>query len=215
MTDSVRIVSIQRLPRRNRLAVQLTDGSSFSVTPDVAARYRLAAGLSLVDHQIEAIITAQAHQDALAAALRLIAFRPRTEQEMRRALARRAVPETLREEIIARLRELGLINDASFAADFVESRDRTSPRSGRLLAQELRQKGIQRETAARSAETIDDRRAAYRAAEPRAGRMRGLEFADFERRLAAFLLRRGFSYETTRDTVRRLWKAVSNAPSNT
>ncbi len=134
---------------------------------------------------------------------------------MRQALARRSVPQTLRDEVISRLRELGLIDDEAFAASFVESRDRTSPRSRRLLAQELRQKGIGPEMAARSAETVDDRRAAYRAAEPRAARMHGLEFAGFERRLGSFLLRRGFSYETTRDTVRRLWKAVADPPSNT
>ena len=215
MTDSVRIVSIQRLPRRKRLTVHLTDGSSLSVTPDVAARHRLASGLSLAGHQIEAITAAQAREDAFAAALRLIAFRPRSEKEMQQALARRSVPPTLRGQVVSRLRELSLIDDAAFAASFVESRDRASPRSRRLLAQELRQKGIQRETAARSAETIDDGRAAYRAAEPRAGRMRGLQFADFERRLGTFLLRRGFSYETTRDTVRRLWKTVARGSSNT
>ncbi len=142
----------------------------------------------------------------MAAALRLVSFRPRSEKEMRRALARRAVSPALRDEVVSRLRELGLLDDAAFASSFVESRDRSSPRSRRLLAQELRQKGVARETASLSADAVDDADAAYRAAGRRAGAMRGLAFPDFERRLGGFLLRRGFSYETTRGTVRRLWQ---------
>ncbi len=142
----------------------------------------------------------------MAAALRHVAFRPRSEKEMRQALGRRAVSPALRDEVVSRLRELGLLDDAAFAASFVESRDRSSPRGRRLLAQELRQKGVARGLASESAAAVDDADAAYRAAGRRAGAMRGLDFPEFERRLGGFLLRRGFNYETTRGTVRRLWQ---------
>lgn len=210
MAPDLRVVHVERQPRRKRLAVHLSDGQTLSLTPDVAVRLRIASGGTLTGGRLEEIARFQAHEDAMAAALRLVAFRPRSEKEMRQALARRSVSPVLRDEVVSRLRELGLLDDAAFAASFVESRDRGSPRSQRLLVQELRQKGIAREVASLSADAVDDADAAYRAAERRASSMRGLAFPDFERRLGGFLLRRGFSYETTRGTVRRLWQAQSD-----
>lgn len=206
MAPDLRIIHIERQPRRKRFAAHLSDGRVLSLTPDIVAGFRLASGAALTGERVEEIASSQAREDAMAAALRLVAFRPRSEKEMRMALARRAFSPALRDEVVGRLRELGLVNDTAFATAFVELRDRSSPRSRRLLAQELRQKGVARETASLSADVVDDADAAYRAAERRAGAMRSLSYPDFERRLGGFLLRRGFSYETTRGTVRRLWQ---------
>jgi regulatory protein len=177
-----------------------------SLTPDIAARFRLAPGAALTGERRHEITAAQAREDAMATGLRLVTFRPRSEIEMRRALARRGVQPVLRDEVVSRLRELRLLDDRAFAAAFVESRDHSSPRSRRLLAQELRQKGVDREIASGAVEDVDDSDAAYRAAERRARSLSALPYADFERRLGTFLLRRGFSYETTRATTTRLWQ---------
>jgi regulatory protein len=206
MTDTLRITHIERQPRRKRLAVHTSDGASLTVTPDIAARFHLTQGQDVTHERLQMISAAQAREDAMAAALRLVAFRPRSEKEMRQALARRAVDPTLRDETVSRLRELGLLDDRSFAQSFVDSRDRSSPRSRRLLAQELRLKGVAREVASESAAAVDDADAAYRAAARRARSMTGVAYPDFERRLGAFLLRRGFNYQAARDTVRRLWR---------
>ena len=48
---------------------------------------------------------------------------------------------------IARLTELGMLDDAAFASAWVESRDRARPRGERALRSELAQKGIERSTA--------------------------------------------------------------------
>jgi len=209
--DRLTITHIQRQPRRRRLAILLSTGETISLTPDIAARFRLAAGQTLEPGRLHDITTAQAREDALAGALRLVAFRPRSEKEMRQALARRAVPPALQDETIARLRELRLLDDSAFAAAFVESRDRTSPRSRRLLAQELRQKGIPREIAAGAPTVVNEASAAYRAAQRRAAALKPLPYPDFQRRLGDFLLRRGFSYDTARATVRRLWAETRDA----
>jgi len=205
VSPAVRILQIERRPRQNRLRVHLSDAQVLSLTPDTAARFHVAPGRALTAKHLEVITAAQAREDALATALRLVASRPRSEEEMRRTLARRQVAASLREEIISRLRELSLLDDSAFAASFVESRDSSSPRSRRLLAQELRQKGVSRGIAAEATAAVDDGAAARRAAERRAAAMARLAYPDFERRLGSFLLRRGFSYETTQTTVRSLW----------
>lgn len=202
---------MERLPRRKRLSIHLSDGQVISLTPEIAARFHITPGRSLTGDRVETLAAAQDREDALATALRLVAFRPRSEKEMRQALGRRRVSPELREEIVSRLRELGLLDDRAFAASFVDSRDRSSPRGPRLLAQELRQKGLSREIASESVASIDDADAAYRAAQRGAGAMAMLPYPNFERRLGNFLLRRGFSYETTRATVRRLWQERPNS----
>lgn len=206
MSPDVRILHIERRPRQKRLRIHLSDARVLSLTPDIAARFNVAPSRALTAKHLGVITAAQDREDALAAALRLVASRPRSEQEMRGALARRRVAASLQEEIVSRLKELGLLDDSAFAASFVESRDGSSPRSRRLLAQELRQKGVSREIAAESTSAVNDGDAARRAGERRAAAMAELAYPDFERRLGSFLLRRGFSYETTQQTVRSLWQ---------
>ena len=205
LTGEIHVAAIERQPRRQRLSLHLSDGSVLSLTPDIVARFRLATGQSLTGERITTISGEQAREDAMATALRLIAFRPRSEKEMRQALARRAVTSGLQDDVIARLRELALLNDSAYAASFVESRDSSSPRSRRLLAQELRLKGVARDLASESVAAIDDIDAAYRAGQRRARSMSRLEYKDFERRLGGFLLRRGFGFDVVRQVVRRLW----------
>ena len=206
MSSDICVLQIERRPRQRRLSIRLSDGRVLCLTPDVAARFHITPGRTLTPDNLEAIAAAQAREDALSAALRLVASRPRSEKEMRQALARRRVPAALIGEMLSRLRELGLLDDRAFANSFVESRDQSRPRSRRLMAQELRQKGVSREIASESTTGIDDADAAYRAAQRRAGAMATLRYPNFERRLGGFLLRRGFSYQTTRATVRRLWQ---------
>ena len=88
----------------------------------------------------------------------------------------------------------------------MESREQHSPRGRRLLWQELAVKGIQQETAREATAELEEEEAALRAAEQRGSRFQGLDYPTFRRRLGDFLLRRGFSYETVRTTVEKLWR---------
>ena len=78
----------------------------------------------------------------LAAAARFLEARPRSVAEVRRQLTRAGYLTELVEGAIARLTELGMLDDAAFAAAWVESRDRAHPRGEHALIIELRQKGI-------------------------------------------------------------------------
>jgi regulatory protein len=213
LSQQSHIVNIERGPRAKRLTVTLTDATALSLTADVAARFGLMTGMALSAERRAEVAAAQAHEDAMAASLRLVAFRPRSEKELRQSLARRGVQPETRDAVATRLRELGLLDDKAFAISFVESRDRSSPRSRRLIAQELRQKGLARDVAAGAAEAVDDTDAAYRAAARRARSLIALPYTDFERRLGTFLLRRGFSHETAFSTVRVLWQEQSSGPA--
>jgi len=84
----------------------------------------------------------------LAAGLRFLEARSRSVAEVRTRLTRAGYRPELVEGAIARLVDLGMLDDAAFAAQWVESRDRAHPRGEAALMVELRQKGIDAPTIA-------------------------------------------------------------------
>ena len=92
----------------------------------------------------------------LEAALRFLEARQRSTVEVRTRLNRAGYRPDLVEGAIARLIELGMLDDQAFARAWVESRDRAHPRGERALQRELRMKGIDPEVVAG---TLEDRQA--------------------------------------------------------
>lgn len=82
----------------------------------------------------------------LEAAARFLEARSRSVYEVRRRLGGAGYRADLVEGAIVRLAELGMLDDQAFARTWVESRDRARPRGERAIREELRLKGIDRET---------------------------------------------------------------------
>jgi regulatory protein len=80
----------------------------------------------------------------LAAALRFLETRSRSIAEVRRRLGQAGYREDLVQGAIARLGELGVLDDEAFARSWVESRDRARPRGEIALRRELALKGVER-----------------------------------------------------------------------
>jgi regulatory protein len=80
----------------------------------------------------------------LEAAARFLEVRSRSIAEVRRRLTTAGYRRELIDGAIARLTELGVLDDETFARAWVESRDRARPRGERALQNELRLKGIDR-----------------------------------------------------------------------
>ena len=76
-------------------------------------------------------------------ALRRLSVRARSRKELAQDLKSRDVPAEAAAEVLDRFAEVGLINDAAFAEEWVESRGRRAGAS--RLRQELRVKGVAEE----------------------------------------------------------------------
>jgi regulatory protein len=74
--------------------------------------------------------------------LRMLAAAPRTRAQLAAALRRRGVPEEAAEAVLGRFADVKLIDDATFANAWVESRHHGRGLSGRALAAELRHRGV-------------------------------------------------------------------------
>ncbi len=201
----MQITAIEKQRRRRRANVYLDGRFTFSLSLGLLTEAGLHEGDALTPQQVDSLRQADVRHQAHEAALRLLAYRPRSEAEIRQRLARRGLPPQVVQETIARLRDQGLLSDAAFARFWVETRDQTSPRGRRLLWQELSAKGIERETIRQAIAPVAEEDAALRAAQKKARHLQGQDYSIFRRRLGDFLLRRGFPYPTVRTIVERLW----------
>ena len=128
---------------------------------------------------------------ARGAALRLLALRSRTASEMRDRLGRRFEKGTV-DEAVERLLSEGLLDDADFARQWRQSRERRKPRSRGMIARELKTRGVADDLIDNALEGYDSPEAARRAARRYASRQSGASRIIFDRRVGAFLARRGF-----------------------
>ena len=187
----------------NRVNVYLDGEFAFGLSRVVAAWLRV--GQQLEEEKIERLQAEDARERALQQAMLFLSYRPRSESEIRQNLRKHEIAESVIEQTIERLRQSGLANDDQFARAWVENRNTFRPRSRRMMAMELHQKGLEDEAVSSAIENVDDEALAYEAARKRAGRLNALEWSEFRRKLSEFLARRGFSYSVIAPIVTRVW----------
>jgi regulatory protein len=190
----------------NRVNVHLDGEYAFGLARIVAAWLRV--GQELDEEKLKRLQVEDARERAVQQALLFLSYRARSESEIRQNLHKHEIPDEVIEETLARLRQDGLANDGQFAQAWVENRSTFRPRSRRMLAMELRQKGLDDQAVSSALQDVDDEPLAYEAAKKRASRLKGLEWADFRKKLSEFLTRRGFSYSVIAPVVTRIWNEV-------
>jgi len=145
-------------------------------------------------------------RQATSAALNLLAYRPRAEGEIRTRLRQRGFPDGTIDETIDKLREWRYVDDQDFAERWIENRRERRPRSARMIAMELRGKGVEADTVSEAVDGagIDERADALRIATERWARLADLDAAVRVRRLTGFLSRRGYGFDVIRDVLKVL-----------
>jgi len=139
--------------------------------------------------------------------LRALTGAPKTRQQLADLLAQRGVPDDAAEAVLDRFTEVGLIDDAAFARAWVSSRQAGRGLARRALSAELRAKGVEPEVAAEAVAEVDDedeRAAARRLVERRAGSMQRLDRTTATRRLMGMLARKGYSGGLAAGVVREV-----------
>ena len=124
---------------------------------------------------------------------------PRTRAELAGTLAERGIPDEVADKVLERFSEVGLIDDAAFAAAWVESRHTGRGLARRALAHELRHRGVEDQVVRDAVEELDPDREEATARElvrrklrtmkvpaDRAGRQSAM------RRLLGMLARKGY-----------------------
>ena len=203
MTGSISAIEQQERRGGQRCNIFVDGRYAFSLSTEVALELRVGEPISDARHA--ELVMKDQQAKAFDAALHFLGSRPRSEREIRDRLSRGEYDPLVITHVIERLRRMRLVDDAAFAAYWVEQRATHKPRGARLLKQELRQKGVSQDVVAEALPEDDDQDGAYRTAQRKAVSLRALDERTFKQRLGGFLQRRGYGYETVRPVVNRLW----------
>ena len=145
-------------------------------------------------------------EQARALCLRLLTARARTRAELEGQLTKRGYPDDVSTRVLDRLADVGLIDDADFAEQWVRSRRVNAGKGKRALAAELRTKGVDNEVITAALSDIDagaERERAEQLVNDKLRRERNTEDeAKLTRRLVGMLARRGYSQTMAFDVVK-------------
>lgn len=198
--DDVRSDPIRRGPRPDEASVEPLEAQRESGRKGKSAEAPAAVTSAEVDPAVRA-------RDIC---LRQLTAGPRTAAQLGSAMARRGIDDDTIASVLVRFTEVGLIDDAAFAAAWVESRHAGRGLARRALAQELRHRGVAEEQVAVAVADLDPDRelATARAlAERRLASSRGQDPTVRFRRTAALLARKGYSPALSYRVIREVLEA--------
>jgi regulatory protein len=169
-------------------------------------------GKSIDQETIDRIILADTRERAHQIAVNFISYRPRSSKEVTDKLTRKGFAADLVREVVERLRELMLINDLEFSRMFIRDKLRGKPMGRALLRRKLLDKGISFQATERVLKeyvTDESEQEAAKALAVRKLKMSRARFSNLEpavrqKRLADYLLNRGFSTEVAYKIVRNI-----------
>ena len=144
-------------------------------------------------------------EQAKALCLRLLTGRARSRAELAEQLTKRGYPDDVSVRVLDRLATAGLVDDADFAEQWVRSRHGFAGKGRKVIAAELRTKGIDEELIADALADVDPDAERDRAEQLVRVRLRRESIDDEQRvtrRLVAMLARRGYGQSMAYDVVR-------------
>ena len=162
----------------------------------------VAAGRLKVGDQIDAetalqLQIDQQRRDAYQCALRFLGVRDRSALEIRQKLRKKGFDKAAVDHALQNLVEKKYVNDQLFAFNWINYRMRNSPRSSRLLAQELKRKGIGAADIASALADADDKDLALACLRRKRRRWRRFDGPERRQKMLALLGQKGFAYDVS------------------
>jgi len=198
-------------PQKNQKRFNIFIDGEFSLGLDAETLIKkgLKENQEISQKDIEKLIKENEVQRTLDRALRFLSYRPRSEKEIMDFLVRKQAGEETSKMVMARLKDLGMVDDKAFSAWWLEQRKTFRPKGKRLLVMELKRKGVNREIVDQLLENQteeDELETAKKILAKKANRWQGLSSLEFKKKAGEFLLRRGFSWETVNEAVAKFFK---------
>lgn len=212
-----REITALKAQKRNpqRVNIYLDGEFAFGLSRFVAGW--LEPGRKLSDAEIKRLQEQDTYEVAFQKALQFISYRPRSVDETRKRLSEKGFSDEVVESTLQKLLDKHYLDDLDFARQWIENRNEFRPRSDRLLAYELRLKGVADKeiTQALDKYSGDENELAYEAGIKKAKKCRQETKFDFQKKVGGFLSRRGFHYGIVKPTVERLWEEFGSDERST
>lgn len=148
------------------------------------------------------------------AALRFLDYRQRSEVELRdHLLYKRKYAGAVVKPVLDKLKRIGLVDDRSFALNWVNDRVTFKQKSSVVIRHELLQKGIDIEIIDLVIAGVSDEANAFKAGLKKARLLGNTDYLEFSRRLVPYLVRRAYGGEVIHKVIPLLWDMVNRENS--
>lgn len=191
--------------------VDLSEGEALQVSEDVLVRYRLLKGRELDEETIQEIKKSSGADFGFQLAMNYLSYQLRSEKEIRTYLKEKEILQEDRNKIVARLKELDLVNDLVYGESYVRTNMRLSDKGPKKLAQQMQQKGLKPEIIeqAFAQYTVEDQvQNARQTAEKTFGKNHGKSQKELLRKIQQTLMTKGFSQEVIQQAMADLPQEV-------
>lgn len=189
-------------PQRNKKRVNIfLDGKySFGLDLENLMKLKLKVGMKFSDQEIEDIVNKAEFAKVYDKILRFASLRPRSRSEFERWLSKHKVHISMHKKLFDKLKRLEFLDDEKFAAWWVDQRIQFKSKSKRELIQELRMKGISRNTMDNvfSKLEIDEETSAKKLLKKNIYKWEKLGDLEKRTKISAYLARKGFSWDVIR-----------------
>jgi regulatory protein len=189
----LKITKLQyQIKNPERVSVYIDNLYSFSLSVDEMLSFGLKKGLDVSEADLLAYKKTSQFGRHVFMLLRYLAFRERSEKELRDYFIRKKIEPEEAQELINYAKTRNLVNDERFAKMWAENRLQLKLRSKRLIAQELQSKGISPDIIRRTVDGLieKDSDSLKKVIDKK---RRQARYQD-RNKLIAFLQRQGFSY---------------------
>lgn len=183
----------QQVKRQDRYSVYVDEKYTFSLSEAALVLSGLRKGQELDAVELEKLKQDSVVGKAYDRAIRYVSLRPRSQWEIKDYFRRKGYDEDVARTVLAKLEKLDLVDDAKFAAQWVEWRLNTSNKSRRQLKAELMQKRIDSDLIESALEGIDDQTELSQIKSLIERKQTQSQYQD-QQKLMAYLARQGYSY---------------------
>ena len=127
-----------------RIKLGDAEGEIYKLTihEEIILDYRLVVGKELDKETFNMLQNSEDYQKAYSYAIGILARRMYTEKEIRRKLYERKTADDIVEDVVAKLFEIGVLNDATYARVYIENQLEMGKKSKRQIISDLYSKGI-------------------------------------------------------------------------
>lgn len=194
--------------QKNRRVVNIFIDNKFTTSLQLTtvAKINLKVGMDISNHDLTKFIKEHFQEKLMSNAFNFLSYRPRSEKEVRNYLRKKIfrnpqIPKETIDKVVNKLSKKKYIDDRQFAKWWIDQRTKHNQKGRRLIALELRAKGIDNQVIDDLLSKRNDEEPATTAAKKKSRSLMNYNPKIAKKKLIAFLQRRGFTWETIKTVV--------------
>ncbi|MGP5430741.1 recombination regulator RecX [Enterococcus malodoratus] len=184
--------------------VEFSNGDKLRLSEDTVVRHRLLKGQELDEKTLDEIKQESKEDLGFQLALNYLSYQLRTEKEIRTYLKDKEIEGSDRQKIVARLKEMNLVNDLVYGESYVRTQMRLGDKGPRVLQQKLKQKGLKDEDIQQALylyESEEQFQVALHTAQKALRKFHHSSQREVQQKIQQLLMTKGFNSDTSKNVL--------------